>query len=102
MRTHMQLSDDDYRDIQGLVRFGYGYRREEALYMGRTSAKDPWRTLEKFKRFGGARYSPLAFGPLPNQLFVLAPQEKRQAVWQMDLNENSDFQLIFSRPDVDV
>ena len=89
-------------DGDGVVRFGYGYRREEALYIGRTGAKEQWRTLEKFKRFGGARYSPLAFGPLPNQLFVLAPQQKREAVWQMDLNENSDFQLIFSRPDVDV
>ena len=89
-------------DRDGVVRFGYGFRRDEAVYLGRNSAKDEWRTLEKFKRFEGARFSPLAFGPLPNQLFVLAPQQKRQAVWQMDLNENSDYQLLFSRPDVDV
>jgi dipeptidyl aminopeptidase/acylaminoacyl peptidase len=89
-------------DRDGVVRFGYGFRHEEALYLGRNSAKDQWRTLEKFKRFEGARFAPLAFGPLPNQLLVLAPQQKRQAVWQMDLNENSDYQLIFSRPDVDV
>ena len=89
-------------DRDGVVRFGYGYRREEAVYLGRNSAKDEWRTLEKFKRFQGAHFSPLAFGPLPNQLFVLAAQQKREAVWQMDLNENTDYQLMFSRPDVDV
>ncbi len=89
-------------DRDGVVRFGYGYRQDDALYLGRNSAKDQWRTLEKFKRFEEAKFDPLAFGPLPNQLFVLAPQQKRQAVWQMDLNENSDYQLIFARPDVDV
>jgi dipeptidyl aminopeptidase/acylaminoacyl peptidase len=95
-------------DRDGVVRFGYGYhdqrygfRDTSALYIARNGAKDPWRTLEKFKRFEGARFVPLAFGPLPNQLFVSAPQEKREAVWQMDLEENRDFQLVFSRPDVD-
>ncbi len=89
-------------DRDGVVRFGYGYRRDEAVYIARNSAKDEWRTLEKFKRFEGGSFSPLAFGPLPNQLFVLSSQQKREAVWQMDLNENSDYQLMFARPDVDV
>jgi len=95
-------------DRDGVVRFGYGYRDQRygfrdtsAVYIARNGAKDPWRTVEKFKRFEGARFEPLAFGPLPNQLFVSAPQQKRDAVWQMDLDENRDFQLVFSRPDVD-
>ena len=89
-------------DRDGVVRFGSGFRDDTSIYLARNNAKDQWRTLEKFKRFEGARFSPLAFGPLPNQLFVLAPHQRREAVWQMDLNENSDFQLVFSRPDVDV
>ncbi|MBS0579029.1 MAG: S9 family peptidase [Proteobacteria bacterium] len=89
-------------DRDGVVRFGAGWRDQTSVYMARNGAKDPWRTLEKFKRFEGARFEPLAFGPLPNQLFVSAPHEKRAAVWQMDLDENKDFQLVFSRPDVDV
>ena len=89
-------------DRDGVVRFGYGFRDEQGLHLARNSAKDPWRTLEKFKRFEGASFSALAFGPLPNQLFVLAANQGREAVWQMDLNESSDFQLVFSRPDVDV
>ena len=88
-------------DREGVVRFGYGYRESNALYIARRSAKDPWRTLEKFKRFGGARFAPLVFGPLPNQLFVSAPQQRRDAVWEMDVDENRDFQLVFARPDVD-
>ena len=88
-------------DREGVVRFGYGYRESNALYIARNSAKDPWRTLEKFKRFGGARFAPLVFGPLPNQLFVSAPEQRRDAVWEMDVDENRDFQLVFARPDVD-
>ena len=67
-----------------------------AIYLARNSAKDPWRTLEKFKRFEGAN-----FAPLPNRLFLSAPHQRRAAIWQMDLDENSDFQLVFSHPDVD-
>jgi dipeptidyl aminopeptidase/acylaminoacyl peptidase len=89
-------------DRDGVVRFGSGFRDDSAIYLARNSARDEWRTLEKFKRFEGARFSPLGFGPLPNQMFVLAPQQKRDAVWQMDFDKNGDFQLVFARPDVDV
>jgi len=90
-------------DREGVVRFGYGFREDKtAVYVARNGANAPWRTLEKFKRFDGARFEPLAFGPLPNQLFVSAPQERRAAVWEMDLDEHRDFQLVFSRAEVDV
>jgi dipeptidyl aminopeptidase/acylaminoacyl peptidase len=95
-------------DRNGVVRFGYGYHAQRfgfrdisALYIARNGPKDPWRTLEKFQRFDKGVFLPLAFGPLPNQLFVSAQQDKHAAVWQMDLDENRDFQLVFSRPDVD-
>ena len=96
-------------DRDGVVRVGYGYHARSygflvasAVYIARKGPQDPWRTLEKFQRFQGARFKPLEFGPLPNQLFVSAPQDKHAAVWQMDLDENRDLQLVFSRPDVDV
>jgi dienelactone hydrolase len=88
-------------DRAGVVRFGHGFHDLDAVYVARSGPDAPWHTLAKFKRFEGARFEPLAFGPLPNQLFVSAPHEGRDAVWQMDLDENSDFQLVFSRPDVD-
>lgn len=88
-------------DRDGVVRFGSGFKDEEAVYITRNGQDAPWRTLLRFKRFESAGFAPLAFGPLPNQLFVSAPQQNRAAVWQMDLDENSDYQLVFSRPDVD-
>jgi dipeptidyl aminopeptidase/acylaminoacyl peptidase len=89
-------------DHAGVVRFGYGFRDQTAVYVARNGPDAPWRTLEKFKRFERARFEPLAFGALPNQLFVFAPQQRRAAVWEMDIGENSDFRLVFSQPEVDV
>jgi dienelactone hydrolase len=88
-------------DRDGVVRFGSGFRDKEALYIARNGANAPWRTLAKFQRFDRQQFEPLGFGPLPNQLFVAAPHQGRTAVWQMDLEEKSDFQLVFARPDVD-
>lgn len=89
-------------DRNGVVRFGSGYLDDTAQYMARNSPAAPWRILEKFKRFDGAKFSPLAFGPLSNRLFVTAPNGPREAIWDMDLDENSDFQLVYSQPEVDV
>jgi dipeptidyl aminopeptidase/acylaminoacyl peptidase len=88
-------------DRNGVVRFGRGYRDKEGIYIARNGLDAPWRTLAKFQRFERHEFEPLGFGPLPNQLFVAAPNQGRTAVWQMDLDENSDFQLVFARPDVD-
>jgi dipeptidyl aminopeptidase/acylaminoacyl peptidase len=89
-------------DSQGVVRFGYGFRGDSAVYIARSGADAPWRTLEQFPRFDRSRFQPLLFGPHPGELFVLAPYQGRIAVWQMDLDGNGDLQLVFSRPDVDV
>jgi dipeptidyl aminopeptidase/acylaminoacyl peptidase len=89
-------------DRDGVPRFGYGYLGKDAQHIARNGADAPWRVLEKFKRFEGGKFSPLAFGPLSNQLFVVAPYQDRDAIWEMDLNENNDFQLVYSQPRVDV
>jgi dipeptidyl aminopeptidase/acylaminoacyl peptidase len=89
-------------DHDGVVRFGSGFRDSEGVYIARNSADAPWRTLLKFPLFARQEFEPLAFGALPNQLFVVAPHQGRKAIWQMDLDEKNDFQLVFARPDVDV
>ncbi len=89
-------------DRQGVVRFGYGFRGDSGVYIARSSANAPWRTLEQFPRFDRSRFDPLVFGRDPNELYVLAPYQGRLAVWQMDLGGDGDLQLVFSRPDVDV
>jgi dipeptidyl aminopeptidase/acylaminoacyl peptidase len=89
-------------DNQGVVRFGYGFRGDSAVYIARSGANAPWRTLEQFPRFDRSRFDPLVFGRNPGELFVLAPYQGRLAVWKMDLEGDGDLQLAFSRPDVDV
>ncbi len=89
-------------DSAGLVRFGYGFRGDSAVYIARNGENAPWRTLEQFPRFDRSRFDPLLFGKHPGELFVLAPYQGRLAVWQMDLEGHGDMQLAFSRPDVDV
>ncbi len=90
-------------DPAGVVRFGYGFRNDTGVYVARTGADAPWRTLEEFKRFDRTRFDPLAFGARPNELLVFAPYQGRTAVWQIDLEAPAnDLTLLFSRPDVDV
>jgi len=89
-------------DHEGVVRFGYGFRGTTALYVVRSGPQDSWHTLEEFKRFTRARFDPLAFGTSPEHLYVMAPQDQRAAIWQLDLDRNNDMHLVFSRPEVDV
>jgi len=89
-------------DHAGVVRFGYGFRGDSALYVTRNGTDDSWHALETFRRFDRARFEPLAFGVQPNQLYVVAPQQRHAAVWRMDPTDASDLQLVFAQPQVDV
>ncbi|MGH8267557.1 MAG: alpha/beta hydrolase family protein, partial [Steroidobacteraceae bacterium] len=89
-------------DRAGVVRFGYGFRGDTAVYVARDGPQAPWRTLEQFKRFDVQRFDPLTFGPLANQLYLFAPYQGRTAVWEMDLDEQRDRHLVYSRADVDL
>lgn len=93
---------DWFADQRGVVRFGFGYRQDQALYLGRDAVDDPWRTLEKFKRFEGPEFEPITFGATPNLLYVFASHEGRRAAWLLDLDEHSDAKLVYSNPEVDV
>ena len=90
-------------DPAGVVRFGYGFRNDTGVYIARSGADAPWRTLEEFKRFDRTRFDPLAFGARPNELLVFAPYQGRTAVWQIDLDAPAKpLALLFSHPEVDV
>lgn len=89
-------------DRDGVVRFGSGFLHDKAQFLARSGPDASWRVLEKFKRFDDTMFEPIAFGPLPNQLFVMAPYRDRDAVWEMDVDENRDFQLVYSHDKVDV
>jgi dipeptidyl aminopeptidase/acylaminoacyl peptidase len=91
-------------DRTGTVRFGFGYAAEStaAQYVARSSVDAPWRVLEKFKRFESRPFTPLGFGARPNVLLVSATHNGRDAIWEMDLDESNDFQLLFANHEVDV
>jgi dipeptidyl aminopeptidase/acylaminoacyl peptidase len=91
-------------DRSGVVRFGFGFRSAETsgIYTTRSAEGAPWRIIEKFDRYEGERFTPLGFGVLPNTLFVTAPHNGRDAVWEFDLEGTGDVQLVFANDEVDV
>ena len=89
-------------DRDGVVRFGYGYKDDQSVYITRDSETAPWRTLLKFKVFDAEHFSVYGFGVLPNKLIVSAPKDGLDAVWEMDLADQSDRQLLFANSQVDV
>ena len=88
-------------DRNGVVRFGYGFDGRKHSYIARDSGEAPWRTLAKWE-IGESSFSVVGFGASPATLLVDANHNGRNAIFEMDLNEKSDRQLLFSHPEVDV
>lgn len=88
-------------DRDGIVRFGFGYDEKKQTYITRDSADAPWRTLAKWT-WGDGDFDVIGFGPTPGTLLVSANHNGRQAVFEMDLSEKSDRQLLFANNEVDV
>ena len=88
-------------DRKGVVRFGSGYDERKSQYVTRDSADAPWRTLAKWE-LGESDFDVIGFGPVPGTLLVEAEHNGRSAIFEMDLTEKSDRQLLFSHQEVDV
>jgi dipeptidyl aminopeptidase/acylaminoacyl peptidase len=89
-------------DRAGVVRFGQGFDdRGKHFYITRDSADSPWRTLAKWE-YGQADFFVYGFGPAPGTLLVGATHNGRDAIFEMDLSEKSDRQLLFANSEVDV
>jgi dipeptidyl aminopeptidase/acylaminoacyl peptidase len=88
-------------DRTGTVRFGAGFDERRHTYVTRDSADSPWRTLARWE-VGEQDFSVIGFGPAPATLLVKAIHNGRNAIFEMDLTEKSDRQLLFSHPEVDV
>ena len=89
-------------DRSGVVRFGYGFRGKKSQYITRDSADDPWRPLLKFERFGDRAFTPLGFGSLPDRMLVSAEHRGRDAIFELDLRDQQELELVFSHPQVDI
>ena len=88
-------------DRKGVVRFGSGYDEKKSIYLTRDSEDDKWRTLAKWE-LGKDDFDAIGFGPSPGTLLVEADHNGRSAIFEMDLTEKSDRQLLFANPEVDV
>jgi dipeptidyl aminopeptidase/acylaminoacyl peptidase len=88
-------------DRKGVLRFGSGFTDSRALYITRDAAGEPWRTLAKWER-GSESFKVLGFGAMPGTLLVGDEHNGRDAIFEMDLTEKNDRQLLFSNPEVDV
>ena len=88
-------------DRNGVVRFGEGYDEKRQTYITRDSADGAWRSLGKWE-YGESDFDVVGFGPAPATLLVNANHNGRNAIFEMDLTEKSDRQLLFSNLDVDV
>jgi dipeptidyl aminopeptidase/acylaminoacyl peptidase len=91
-----------FTDRRGVVRFGYGYQATRGVFIARDSAEAQWRTLARFQRFEGTHFSPLGFTSLPNVMLVFAERNGRDAVWEMDLRDDKDLELLYAHPEVDI
>lgn len=89
-------------DRRGVVRFGYGYKDTRGVFVARDSADAQWRTLARFQRFEGTHFNPIGFTSLPNVMLVFSEHRGRDAVWEMDLRDDKDLELLYAHPEVDV
>ena len=88
-------------DRNGVVRFGYGFDGRKYSYIARDSGDAAWRTLAKWEN-GQASFSVVGFGASPSTLLVEADHNGREAIFEMDLQEKNDRQLLFANSEVDV
>ena len=88
-------------DRAGVVRFGAGFDNNKSTYITRDSTDSSWRTLAKWD-LGAGDFDVIGFGPTPGTLLVSAVHNGRDAIFEMDLNEKTSRQLLFSDAEVDV
>lgn len=91
-------------DGAGNVRFGYGYASNSTVlqYFARLDSQKKWMPLSKVKAFDNSdELIPIAIIPGTNRAFASGTYEGRDALWEMDLTDQTDPKLVFSHPLVD-
>jgi dipeptidyl aminopeptidase/acylaminoacyl peptidase len=91
-------------DANGNIRLGYGYRTgtSQLEYFARLENEREWRRLLKLKAFEPTdALVPIAIAPGKNRAFAVGSHDGRSALWEIDLMDASEPQLLFSHPLVD-
>jgi dipeptidyl aminopeptidase/acylaminoacyl peptidase len=88
-------------DAKGNIRLGMGFSGANIYYFTRLEKEREWRRLAKFKAFSADdSLEPIAMASA-NKAYAVGSFEGRNALWEMDLGDQSDPQLVFSHPLVD-
>jgi len=91
-------------DARGNVRLGSGYDSSgEIHYFARLENDREWQRLAKIKAFAREDdiLRPIAIATGTNRAFAIGDYQGRDALWEMDLNDQKEPQLVFSHPLVD-
>lgn len=91
-------------DAKGNVRLGEGFadRGTDIRYFARLENEREWRLLAKIKAFTQSdALEPVAVAPGKNTAYAVGNYEGRSALWEMDLTDQQEPQLVFSHPLVD-
>jgi dipeptidyl aminopeptidase/acylaminoacyl peptidase len=92
-------------DGRGNVRLGHGYSNSgEIQYFARLEGEKTWRRRLKMKpySFDDDVLEPIAIAKGKNMAYAVGYYEGRSALWEMDLTDQREPQLVFSHPHVDV
>ncbi|MGQ0700898.1 MAG: prolyl oligopeptidase family serine peptidase [Panacagrimonas sp.] len=101
-REHSPILDF-VSDGRGAVRLGSGYKKADISYFARLEGDDEWRQLAKFKAFSEHdALKPLAVVPGSNKAYATGNYEGRQALWEIDLTDIVEPQVIARHPRVDI
>lgn len=91
-------------DGAGNVRLGIGFHSNSTTlqYFARLDNEKKWLPLTKVDRFNsGGALTPFAVIPGTNRAYASGVYEGRDALWEMDMTDETDPKLVFSHPLVD-
>lgn len=92
-----------YTDRQQQVRLGISRKDTWYQILHRTNAKAKWEPLWKFEALSENEIWPLGFGHDPNELYVRALHEGREAIFRVDLASPARaLQLVYANQHYDV
>lgn len=90
-------------DGRGKARLGYGYKKDEIIFLGRLEGQDSWRELSRIKAYQvDDDFSLIAAIAGTNFAYATGHHQGRRAVFKVDLTDAADPVVVFSHPEVDV
>lgn len=92
-------------DGNGKVRLGWGYKDTKLSYFARLADDKAWQRLAKVEAFSAEAddvFVPLAVIPGTNFVYAEKNSDGRKALWQIDLQDQREPEVLFEHPTVDI